>query len=97
VPPGYVFDGAYTYPCQCGCKDAAAQVCWTNGLKTISMFECGHPCGRGTACTFTRSRRSASVQRSIGSESFLFLGETGHAQLLKMAASLKAGRSDAGA
>ena len=89
VPPGYLFDGAYTYPCQCGCEKPAAQVRWTNGLKTISMFECGHPCGRGAACSFTASPRSASIQASVGDESFLFVGEISRAEREKMARSLK--------
>jgi outer membrane lipoprotein-sorting protein len=89
VPDGYILDGAYTYPCQCGCEKPAAQVCWTNGLKTISVFECGHPCGRGAACSFTASPRSASVGTSIGNESFLFVGETSRAELEKMARSLR--------
>jgi hypothetical protein len=89
VPQGYIFDGAYTYPCQCGCEQPAAQVQWTNGLKTISMFECGHPCGRGAACSFTASPRSASVGTSIGNESFLFVGEISRAELVEMANSLK--------
>ena len=94
VPPGYVLDGAYTYPCQCGCHEAAAQVRWTNGLKTISMFECGDPCEKGKACTFTATRSTASVQALIGRESFLFVGEISHADLARMAQSLKAGKID---
>jgi outer membrane lipoprotein-sorting protein len=97
VPEGYIFDGAYTYPCQCGCEKPAAQVCWTNGLKTISMFQCGHPCGRGAACSFTASRRSTSFGISVGNESFLFVGETSRPELEKMARSLKSGGSSPGA
>jgi hypothetical protein len=89
IPAGYVFDGVYTYPCQCGCDKPAAQVCWTNGLKTISMFECAHPCGRGAACTFTARRSSAGVGTSLGDKSFLFVGETSRPELDKTAQSLK--------
>jgi hypothetical protein len=97
VPAGYIFDGAYTYPCQCGCEKPAAQVCWTNGLKTISMFECGQLCGRGTACSFGASPRSASVGASVGNRSFLFVGETSRTELEKMARSLKAAGLNSGA
>jgi outer membrane lipoprotein-sorting protein len=89
VPTGYSFDGAYTYPCQCGCEKPAAQVCWTNGLKTISMFECGHRCGTGASCSFSASPRSGSVHALVGSQSFLFVGEIRRADLEKMAHSLK--------
>jgi outer membrane lipoprotein-sorting protein len=89
VPQGYIFDGAYTYPCQCGCEKPAAQVQWTNGLKTISMFECGQPCGRGASCPFSASPRSAGVQTLVGSQSFLFVGEISHAELDRMVRSLK--------
>ena len=96
VPQGYIFDGAYTYPCQCGCEKAAAQVCWTNGLKTISMFECGQLCGNGGACSFTASPHSTSVQTSVGNQSFLFVGETSHDELAKMARSLQSHGLDPG-
>jgi outer membrane lipoprotein-sorting protein len=89
VPGGYRLKGAYTYPCKCGCEKPAAQVRWTNGLNTISMFQCGHPCGQEAACTFPKSAQSASVPISVGEESFLFVGETDRANLEKMAQSLK--------
>ncbi len=89
VPDGYRFDGAYTYPCECGCEKPAAQVRWSNGLNTISMFQCGHPCGKGAACTMTVGAHSASVHIAVGNESFLFVGETDRANLEKMAQSLK--------
>jgi outer membrane lipoprotein-sorting protein len=89
VPQGYVFDGAYTYPCECGCEKPAAQVRWSNGLNTISMFQCGPPCGTGAACLATASGRPASVRMVIGSQSVLFVGETERANLTKMAQSLK--------
>jgi outer membrane lipoprotein-sorting protein len=97
VPPGYIFDGAYTYPCQCGCEKPAAQVQWTNGLKTISMFECGQLCGRGAVCTFSASPRSAGVPVVVGSQSFLFVGEVNGAELEKMVKSLKSAGVNPGA
>jgi negative regulator of sigma E activity len=89
VPEGYEFDGAYTYPCECGCEKPAAQVRWSNGLTTISMFQCGHPCGRGAPCTVTAGPHSVAVHAEVGSESILFFGETDRASLEKMARSLK--------
>jgi hypothetical protein len=62
---------------------------WTNGLDTISMFQCGHPCGNGARCTFPTTPQSASVATALGEESFLFVGETARANLQKMADSLK--------
>jgi outer membrane lipoprotein-sorting protein len=88
VPEGYILDGAYTYPCQCGCEKPAAQVQWTNGLKTISMFQCGQPCDHGASCSFSASPRSAGVRALVGSQSFLFVGEIRRAELEKMARSL---------
>jgi outer membrane lipoprotein-sorting protein len=93
LPPGYVFSGAYTYPCQCGCNQAAAQVCWSNGLKTISMFECSHQCDRGATCSFSRDRRPAAAQTSVDGKSFLFVGETSYSNLQKMLHSLGAAGS----
>jgi negative regulator of sigma E activity len=93
VPEGYRLKGAYTYPCECGCDKPAAQVRWTNGLNTISMFQCGHPCGKGAPCSFPTTPQSASVPVSLGEESFLFVGETSRANLEKMAQSLKSAAS----
>lgn len=90
VPEGYVFDGAYTYPCECGCERPAAQVRWSNGLNTISLFQCSHPCGAFAACSVTTSSHTASFHIAVGKESFLFVGETSRANLEKMAQSLKA-------
>jgi outer membrane lipoprotein-sorting protein len=92
VPAGYHFDGAYTYPCKCGCEMPAAQVRWSNGLNTISMFQCGHPCGNGAACTVPTDPRANCVHKDVGNESFLFVGETDRANLKKMADSLVAPR-----
>jgi outer membrane lipoprotein-sorting protein len=93
VPEGYRLEGAYTYPCQCGCEQPAAQVRWSNGLNTISLFQCGHPCGQEAPCSFPRTAQSASVPISLGEESFLFVGETDRGNLEKMARSLKAAAS----
>jgi negative regulator of sigma E activity len=89
VPQGYVFDGAYTYPCECGCEKPAAQVRWSNGLNTISMFECGPPCGAGAACLTATKGRTANVPVDLGGQSVLFVGDTERANLQKMAQSLK--------
>jgi MucB/RseB N-terminal domain len=93
VPAGYRLEGAYTYPCVCGCEKPAAQVRWVNGLNTISLFQCGHPCGHGAPCSFPTKPQSASVAISFGEESFLFVGETDRGNLEKMARSLKAAAS----
>src|SRR2546422_6723061 len=42
------------------------------------------PCGRGAACSFTASPRSASIQASVGDESFLFVGEISRAEREKI-------------
>lgn len=89
VPQGYRLKGAYTYPCKCGCEKPAAQVRWTNGLNTISMFQCGHPCGNVAPCSTADNAHTACAHVAVGEESFLFVGETDRANLGKMAQSLK--------
>jgi negative regulator of sigma E activity len=89
VPQGYVFDGAYTYPCECGCEQPAAQVRWSNGLNTISMFQCCPPCGAGATCLAATKEHTANVRVVIGGQNVVFVGDTERANLQKMAESLK--------
>lgn len=46
VPAGYTLQGAYQTPCACSKRHQAARLEYTDGLNSISLFECGHP-----ACT----------------------------------------------
>lgn len=89
VPAGYVFDGAYSIACECGCEKPAAQVRWSNGLNTISMFQCGDPCEHGGACPFTARPHPVKSQIIIDGQSFLFIGETAAENLERMARSLR--------
>jgi negative regulator of sigma E activity len=43
VPKGYVLQGAYQLPCLCGKRHQAARLEYSDGLNTLSLFECGHP------------------------------------------------------
>lgn len=43
VPQGYVLQGAYQIPCLCGKRHQAARLEYSDGLNTVSLFECGHP------------------------------------------------------
>ncbi len=88
VSVAYRFDGAYTYPCECGCQKPAAQIRWSNGLKSISMFQWGQPCGKGAACSLAAGSYTRSVHTHVGNVSVLFVGESQRAELEKMAQSL---------
>ncbi|HIE51102.1 MAG TPA: hypothetical protein EYP85_05030 [Armatimonadetes bacterium] len=39
LPPGYVLEGYYAYHCPCGCQMISAQLQYTDGLNTLSIFE----------------------------------------------------------
>lgn len=43
TPKGYVLQGAYQLPCLCGKRHQAARLEYSDGLNTLSLFECGHP------------------------------------------------------
>jgi hypothetical protein len=43
VPKGYVLQGGYQLPCLCGKRHQAARLEFSDGLNTLSLFECGHP------------------------------------------------------
>lgn len=51
VPKGYVSEGHYLYNSHCNCNHRSAQLTYTDGLNTLSVFETpiNQPC-RGTKC-----------------------------------------------
>jgi len=51
VPEGYISEGHYLYNSQCNCNHRSAQLTYTDGLNTFSVFETpiNQPC-RGTKC-----------------------------------------------
>ncbi|MGV3721099.1 MAG: sigma-E factor regulatory protein RseB domain-containing protein, partial [Actinomycetota bacterium] len=43
LPDGFTFQGAYQTPCLCKGRHQAARLEYSDGLNTISLFECGYP------------------------------------------------------
>jgi len=43
LPNGFKFQGAYQMPCLCKGRHQAARLEYSDGLNTISLFECGYP------------------------------------------------------
>src|SRR4029078_7187727 len=50
VPPGYRLTGSFVNRDKCACGDEAARSEYSDGLSTISVFQCGHPCQKGGSC-----------------------------------------------
>lgn len=54
LSPGYELRGAYQTPCTCARTHQAARLEFTDGLNTISLFECAHPQCISTTNCFAR-------------------------------------------
>ena len=54
VPKGFVIEGSYLFNCPCGCNHRSAQLTYTDGLNTISVFQTP----AGVTCSSTACRQS---------------------------------------
>jgi len=76
VPPGYTFKAAYQTPCPCDRQHPAARLEWSDGLNTLSLFQCGHPGHEASgACLSSERAGSLAVARlqKIGGVDWYFL------------------------
>jgi len=88
VPPGYQLLGSFLVPCQCGRGDELVRSQFTDGLNTISVFQCGHPCARGSDCMVGSCPQAVAVRLARGEDTFLFVGEVDRSMLEQMAQSV---------
>lgn len=88
VPPGYHLLGSFAVPCECGRGDEAVRSKYTDGLNTISVFQCGHPCAKGDQCWVANTRHAVALQLAREQDTFLVVGEMDRAILEKMARSV---------
>jgi outer membrane lipoprotein-sorting protein len=88
TPPGYRLLGSFAIPCECGRGDEAVRSKYSDGLNTISVFQCGHPCANGDQCWVANARHAVALQLPRGQDTFLFVGEVDRSMLEQMARSV---------
>jgi hypothetical protein len=88
VPPGYELRGSFVAPCQCGCGDNTVRSQYGDGLNTISVFHCGHPCKHGRNCLVANAPQGVAVRITQGKDSFLLVSELARTELEKMSRSI---------
>lgn len=93
-PSGFRLTGAYPVPCACPSKHQAVRLEFSDGIQTLSLFECGHPRCNGHGACLTRggvSSLSANylVQSTSPSVSLLAVGALPREQLLRLARSVE--------
>jgi outer membrane lipoprotein-sorting protein len=85
APPGYRLLGSYVVKCECGLGDSAVRSLYCDGLNTLSVFQCGHPCPDGRNCWVADAPQGMAVRLARGEDTFLFVGEIDRAALERMA------------
>jgi outer membrane lipoprotein-sorting protein len=76
LPKGYTFHGAYQTPCGCNQRHQAARLEYSDGLNTISLFQCRHPrCTSAENCFGSGDPSSQAFQYQRGTESYLAIGD----------------------
>lgn len=86
LPEGYKLQGAYPTPCSCAERHQAARLEFSDGLNTITLFECNHPrCtskGNCFAAEGASSPLSFHLETSTGR--YLAVGDAPKTQLEKL-------------
>jgi hypothetical protein len=85
LPKGYAFHGAYQTPCGCGERHQAARLEYSDGLNTISLFECRHPrCASEENCFASGDPAPQAFRYRRGTESYLAIGDAPEADLQRI-------------
>ena len=84
LPDGYTFQGAYQMPCLCGGRHQAARLEFSDGLNTVSLFECGHPECNADVTRLKRPASPLAVRLSKDSYYYLAVGDAPRADLEKI-------------
>jgi outer membrane lipoprotein-sorting protein len=63
VPKGFSLQGAYQTPCFCGRRHQSARLEYSDGLRSITFYECGHPdCSAADNCSGAPRSSDSSVR-----------------------------------
>jgi negative regulator of sigma E activity len=86
LPKGYKLQGAYPTPCSCSERHQAARLEFSDGLNTLTLFECAHPrCiskGNCFAAEGASSPLSFHLERKSGR--YLAVGDAPKSELEKL-------------
>ncbi len=82
LPAGYRYDGGYLMPCGCGMRHQAARLEFTDGLSTITLFECGQrACESPGRCFGWNPQDTMTAIRRVDGYSYLVVGDLNHREL----------------
>lgn len=82
LPRGYTLTGAYETPCPCSTPHPAVRLEFSDGLNTLSLFECGSPRCRSTRNCFADDNAAPiAVRAEQGGVYYLAVGDLSRADL----------------
>ncbi|HEU4753202.1 MAG TPA: sigma-E factor regulatory protein RseB domain-containing protein [Armatimonadota bacterium] len=85
LPRGYTFRGAFQTPCFCSRRHQAARLEYSDGLNTITLFECGHPqCTSRENCFSEDGKAGVGFHHRQGDYSYLAIGDAPEKDLQRM-------------
>jgi hypothetical protein len=86
LPKGYSLQGAYPTPCACSERHQAARLEFTDGLNTITLFECNHPrcISKGNCFTAKGANSPLSFHLETKTGRYLAVGDAPKSQLEKL-------------
>lgn len=87
IPKGYTLEGSYPTPCLCRERHQAARLEYTDGLDTITLFQCAHPdCVARDNCFAAEAdaRSPQAVQLKEDGVSYLAVGDAPREDLDRM-------------
>lgn len=86
LPKGYKLQGAYPTPCSCAERHQAARLEFTDGLNTITLFECAHPrcTSKGNCFASEGASTPLSFQLKTKTGRYLAVGDAPKAELEKL-------------
>lgn len=87
VPPGFEFDGCTLGRCACSCGAPVMHLRYTDGVRSISVFESPHTAPVAAAPEVIATAQGRMVRVGYGNGTFVFIGDLDE-ELLRMARSL---------
>lgn len=90
LPRGYTLSGAYETSCPCRTPHSAARLEFTDGLNTLSLFQCGSPrCTSAENCFAAGGEAPQAVRAERDGIYFLAVGDLPRAELDQLIRSAK--------
>lgn len=89
-PKGYKLEGAYPTPCSCSERHQAARLEFSDGLNTLTLFECAHPRCTSKGNCFAAEGASSPLSFHLETKAgrYLAVGDAPRAELQKLVHSI---------